>query len=101
MKQVRYFCSTNYQLNEFLLYAQPRVQLIMFLFTKKFCCLLFLQEFDVEISWQKYGEGGYRIQSYFPSTVPGNAIASSHLPVTAIVQQHPEFESKIQLQTFV
>ena len=23
--------------------------------------------------------GGYRIQSYFPSTVPGNAIASSHL----------------------
>ena len=25
------------------------------------------------------GEGYYRIQSYFPSTVPGNAIASSHL----------------------
>ena len=23
--------------------------------------------------------GGYRIQSYFPSTIPGNAIASSHL----------------------
>ena len=25
------------------------------------------------------GGGGHRIQSYFPSTVPGNAIASSHL----------------------
>ena len=38
---------------------------------KKF--FFFFTEFDVEINYRKYG--GYRIQPYFPSTVPGNAIA--------------------------
>ena len=44
---------------------------------KKKFCLLFT-EFDVEINYGNMG-GGYRIQSYFPSLVPGNAIASSNL----------------------
>ena len=49
----------------------------MFLCFQKNFVVYFFTEFDVEINYRKYG--GYRIQSYFPSTVPGNAIASSHL----------------------
>ena len=98
MKQVRYFCSTNYQLNEFLLCAQPRVQL-MFLFKK-----MLLFTFVTRVwCWNQLAEiwGVYRIQSYFPSTIPGNAIASSHLLPLYSSTAHPEFESKIQLQTFL
>ena len=76
MKQVRYFCSTNYQLNEFY-YVLSRGFSSAHVPFQKIFVVCFLQEFDVEISQQKCG--GYRIQSYFPSTVPGNAIASSHL----------------------
>ena len=45
-------------------------------FSKKIV-VYFFTEFDVEINYWKYE--GYRIQSYFPSTVPRNAIASSNL----------------------
>ena len=49
MKQVKYLCSTNYQLNEFLLCAQPRDQLMFP------CFHIFLTEFDVEINYWQYG----------------------------------------------
>ena len=43
MKQVMYFCSRNYQLNEFLLCAQPRVQLMFLCFQKKFVVYFFTE----------------------------------------------------------
>ena len=52
-----YFCSTNYQLNEFLLCAQPRVQLMSLCFQKNFV-VYFFTEADVEINYWKYGGGG-------------------------------------------
>ena len=48
-------------------------------FQKKFVVYIFYKSLMLKSVGRNRGRGGYRIQSYFPSTVPGNEIASSHL----------------------
>ena len=48
-------------------------------FQKNFVVYFFYKSLMLKSVCRNMGGGGYRIQSYFPSTVPGNAIASSHL----------------------
>ena len=76
MKLVRYFCSTNYQLNELLLWARPKVQLMFPCFPKKSLLLFFLQSFMLKSVTENMGVQNLAI---FSLHRPGNAIASSHL----------------------
>ena len=68
MKLVRYFCSTNYQLNELLLWAQPMFS------KKKF--VVFLQSFMLK---SVTGNMGVQNSAIFSLHRPGNAIACRHL----------------------
>ena len=128
MKQVKYFCSTNYQLNEILLCAETlarfhfrsHVALHMGLFvsqlgsahvpvfSKNF--VVFFKEFDGEINYQDYG--GCRIQlerPYFLPQYQEMQLPSSHLLLlysSTLSASHrysykPRYESAYQTQDFL
>ena len=73
MKQVRYFCSTNYQLNEFLLCAQPRVQL-MFLFKK----ILLFRELSLIMTGRGW-KRSCRVLKFFLADLLGSETIDKHL----------------------
>ena len=71
-------------------------------FQKHFVVYFFYKSLMLKsVSRNMWGGGGGVLQNSVIFSLHRTRKCNCQQPLTAIVQQHPEFESKIQLQTFV